>query len=393
MDNLHLNILWIDDEHENLKGTKGNAKKNGINLIPFKSLNGGISELQRNYPIYDGVLLDAKFFETEDDLAGTEDTYNIFRAKEQLLQLNKKFEIFVFTGQAEAFDDKTFNKAFANVYKKGSSVERDRLFKDIKKAAEKQEDYQIRYAFKRVFEICTEHYIGELAAQDLLDLLKVGDDLAVDNQFNTIRKIVEDLFLAFNKFNLLPKEFVSRGVSLNESSKFLTGKDSKGNHFIEKEYKHLEETHLPKIIASFIFNILSATQNGSHRSSYDAHVKTMKTPYVFKSLLYQLMEVLVWFKIYVDSKPITENWININDETLNSESSIDVISGSVINLNIQKGFAFFKPDEGSGNTFIPPHLVESNGLKELDNITVEIEEYYDQRDNQDKKRVKRIQII
>jgi hypothetical protein len=33
------NILWIDDEHETLTGTKGRAKRNGINLIPFKSLN------------------------------------------------------------------------------------------------------------------------------------------------------------------------------------------------------------------------------------------------------------------------------------------------------------------------------------------------------------------
>src|SRR5690606_5065658 len=163
MEELFYNILWIDDEHETLTGTKGRAKRNGINFIPFKSLNGGMSELERNYPYYDGVLLDAKFLENEDDVQGTEDTYNVHRAKERLLQLKKKFEVFVLTGQAEAYEDKTFQKAFTKVYNKGSDDETDRLFEDIKKAASQQEDTQIRHSYKRVFEVCTEKYIGEYA--------------------------------------------------------------------------------------------------------------------------------------------------------------------------------------------------------------------------------------
>ena len=172
MEDIFYNILWIDDEHETLTGTKGRAKRNGINLIPFKSLNSGMDELERNYPFYDGVLLDAKFFENEDDVKGTEDTYNVHRAKERLLLLKKKFEVFVLTGQAEAYEDKTFKKAFTKVYKKGSDEEIDRLFSDIKGAAATQEDTQIRHSYKRVFDVCTEKYIGEYAGQDILNLLK-----------------------------------------------------------------------------------------------------------------------------------------------------------------------------------------------------------------------------
>src|SRR5690606_18643107 len=176
MEELFYNILWIDDEHETLTGTKGRAKRNGINLIPFKSLNSGMDELERNYPFYDGVLLDAKFFENEDDIKGTEDTYNVHRAKEQLLQLKKKFEIFVLTGQAEAYEDKTFKKSFTKVYKKGSDDEIDRLFVDIIKAASSQTDTQLRHSYRRVFDVCTEKYVGEYAGQDLLNLLKVEDE-------------------------------------------------------------------------------------------------------------------------------------------------------------------------------------------------------------------------
>lgn len=391
MEDILYNILWIDDEHESLAGTKGRAKRNGINLIPFKSLNNGMYELENNYPFYDGVLLDAKFFENEDDVKGSEDTYNVHRAKERLLQLKKKFEVFILTGQAEAYEDKTFKKAFTKIYKKGSDDEIDRLFADIKLAAATQEDTQIRHAYKRVFDVCTEKYIGELAAQDVLNLLKVNEDISIDNQFNAIRKIVEDLFTAFSKYRLLPLEFVTPGVALNESSKFLAGKAADGTPFIEKGYQHSEKTHLPLLIASSLRSILSITQAGSHRSNIDLHVKTIKTPYLFKSVLFQLFDVLAWFKQYVDSNPKIENWIRIDNVTeAIPVSAEDTVLGKVININQQKGFAFFKPDAVGDNVFIPPHLVTNHSLTEQMPVSVEIEQYIDNRTAETKTRVKRI---
>lgn len=390
MEDILYNILWIDDEHQTLTGTKGRAKRNGINLIPFKSLNSGMDELERNYPFYDGVLLDAKFFENEDDVKGTEDTYNVHRAKERLLQLKKKFEVFVLTGQAEAYEDKTFKKAFTKVYNKGSDEEIDRLFADIKLAAATQEDTQIRHSYKRVFDVCTEKYIGELAGQDILNLLKVNEETNIDNHFNAIRKIVEDLFTAFNKFSLLPAEFVTPGVALNESSKFLAGKRSEVSLFTEKGYQHLEETHLPPQIAFFLRSILSVTQSGSHRSSIDLHVKTIKTPYLLKSVFFQLLDVLAWFKMYVDSSPKTDNWVKVESVAETPEIKAELIHGKVINVNPQKGFAFFKPDLIGDNVFIPPHLVTNHSLIEGMPIKVEIEEYTDNRTGEFKNRVKRI---
>lgn len=392
MEDIFFNILWIDDEHETLTGTKGRAKRNGINLIPFKSLNSGMDELERNYPFYDGVLLDAKFFENEDDIKGTEDTYNVHRAKERLLQLKKKFEVFVLTGQAEAYEDKTFKKAFTKVYKKGSDEEINRLFSDIKVAAATQEDTQIRHSYKRVFNVCTEKYIGELAGQDILNLLKVNDETNIDNHFNSIRKIVEDLFIAFNKFNLLPAEFVTPGVALNESSKFLAGKDSDGSLFSEKGYQHLEETHLPKQISYYLRSILTVTQAGSHRSEIDSHVKAIKTPFLLKSVFFQLLDVLVWFKMYVDSNPKTENWVKVETANEVDKSAAEMIPGTVININSEKGFAFFKPDSSGDNIFIPPHLVAKYTLTERMPVQVEVEEYTDNRSNELKNRVKRIDL-
>lgn len=394
MEDIFYNILWIDDEHETLTGTKGRAKRNGINLIPFKSLNSGMDELERNYPFYDGVLLDAKFFENEDDVQGTEDTYNVHRAKERLLQIKKKFEVFVLTGQAEAYEDKTFKKAFTNVYKKGSDEEIDRMFSDIRIAAAKQEDTQIRHNYKRVFDVCTEKYIGEFAGQDILNLLKVNDDTNIDNYFNAIRKVVEDLFIAFNKFNLLPSEFVTPSVALNQTSIFLAGQDQYENtDAVYKQHKHLQETHLPKQIASYLRSILSITQAGSHRSEIDNYVKTIRTTYLLKSISFQLLDVLIWFKMYVDSNPKKENWVKVETETEEAKHNEVYICGKVININPHKGFAFFKPDEGGDNIFIPPHLVTNHSLIEELPVQVEIEEYTPNGTNLLKNRVKCIKNL
>lgn len=393
MEDIFYNILWIDDEHETLSGTKGRAKRNGINLIAFKSLNGGMSELERNYPFYDGVLLDAKFFENENDAEGSEDTYNVHRAKEQLLQLKKKFEVFVLTGQAEAYEDSTFKKAFTKVYKKGSDVEIDRLFVDIKEAASCQQDTQLRHSYKRVFDVCTEKYIGEYAGQDLLNLLKVEDESNIDNHFNAIRKIVEDLISAFHKFNLLPSEFVRPNVALNQSSIFLAGQDQhERTDLIFKQHRHLEETYLPPQIANYIRSILAVTQSGSHRSNIDQHVRSLKTPFLLKSVSFQLLDVLVWFKMYVDSNPKTENWEKIESFGEVSDTVNELVHGKVININTQKGFAFFKPDAIGDNVFIPPHLVSLHSLQDQMSLQVEIEEYTDTRNGELKMRVKRVEL-
>ncbi|MEA5099397.1 MAG: hypothetical protein VB011_02625 [Bacteroidales bacterium] len=391
MNNKTYNILWIDDEYQRQDALIRSARDNNIKLIPFKSLDGGISELTKNYPYFDGILLDAKFFENEDDVAESEDIEFSFRAKERIEQLPKKFEIFVLTGQAEAFEDKTYKKVFKNVFKKGIDEDEDALFEAIIKAADNQIDTQIRHKYQRVFDVCTEKYIGELAGKDLLNLLKDNGELDSENYFNSIRKVIEDLIKAFYKFNLLPKDFIYPSISLNESSKFLTGKNTNDELFKEKGYQHNIETHLPKQISNSLRNILSITQAGSHRSEIDQHVKLLNTPYLLQSILFQLLDILIWFKIYIDGKPKTENWIKIDSSTeIDLKDSSLLCSGTVININYLKGFAFFKPFNDSENVFIPPHLVNNHSLVENQTIDVEIEEYTDNRTGENKSRVKRI---
>ena len=98
--------------------------------------------------------------------------------------------------------------------------------------------------------------------------------------------------------------------------------------FTEKGYKHLEETHIPEQISTMFWNILSVTQDGSHRSKIDSHVKSLNTSYLFLSILHQLLDIIIWFKIHIDSNPKTENWSKIDNSIKESNSNIKKRGGN-----------------------------------------------------------------
>ena len=96
--------------------------------------------------------------------------------------------------------------------------------------------------------------------------------------------------------------------------------------------------------------------------------------------------------MYVDTNPKTRNWIKVEAATEVADPAAEKIQGNVINLNSQKGFAFFKPNAIGDNVFIPPHLVTNHLLREGMPLQVEVEEYTDNRTGEVKKRVFKIEL-
>jgi hypothetical protein len=380
-------VLWIDDDAEKQDGFLDSAYLNGLDINYYKTSKLGMEELVSKMEQYDAVILDAMVYnESEDEKAALTGLFNSIK-RINALSDRKKIPYFIFSGYIDQDQHASAREMLADEIIFIKSKDNKALFKAIKEAADKQIDTQIRHKYQRVFDVCTEKYIGENAGTDLLKLLLSVDNSTTENQFNSLRKIIEDVFTAFNKFQLLPNAFITPSISINESSRFLSGKNHKGELFTEKGYQHIEETHLPVQISSMLWNILSITQDGSHRAKIDAHVKYLNTSYLFQSVLYQLLDVIAWFKIHIDSNPKTENWTKIDNTVQETISNIK--KGEVINLNIYKGFAFLKPEDGSDNVFIPPHIITGDTLKVKDVITGEIEEYIDNRTGELKRRVKR----
>lgn len=399
------NVLWFDDQckDENMQEIADKAyDKYSIILNGVESAEEGLKFLVANHHFIDAILLDARFYLNEGDISGTEDLKGLRKVWDKIIQLEAQGIVlpkFIFSGQPKLDQDQTFRDTYGNFYSKHDPEELNKLFADIIEAANNRSETQIRHDYSIVFEVCSEKYIGEESQKPLFEILKsfktpwilFNDEL----YFTQIRMILEYMFRAANKLGLLHDKCInSRGkVNLTESSLFLSGELT----------KHLEVSckvsHFSKIISDEVKSILFITGAASHTVDPDIknninlieYRKAINTPYLLYSLTFQLMDILIWYRKYVDNNPDkTKNksqWLPI--EIANG----DWRDGTVINYNSVKGFAFFKPDDGSANTIIPPHLVNENRLANYESVSVVIEEYKDAKTQDSKTRVKELKRI
>jgi hypothetical protein len=290
-------VLWIDDKHEELSGFKLQAAQNGIVLNSFKSRKAGMAELEQNYPFYDGVLLDAKFFEDEDDAVGSEDLAALNAAKEKLFQLPKKFEVFVLTGQAQLFEDKTFNTFVPRYYRKGIAEDINKLFTDIKQAADNQIETQIRHENPEVFEIFENGYLPNAVNLQVLELIKAPlptNRVEIKAMLTNIRSIHESCILELESIGVVPDST----LQFNAIVRHLSGNKNSTNGFqpTTTEYQNDSIENLHKWLyftcGKYIHNLRDANYNGY-----------MISRYAVDSLRSGILELLLWFKkTYEDNK-------------------------------------------------------------------------------------------
>ena len=300
-------VLWIDDEYEQLLDVKNQARNAGLTLIPFRSLEGGMAELTDNYSSYEAVLLDAKFYEKENDAAKTEDTRNVFAAQQQINKLasKKEFEIFVLSGQSSdpTIIDDSFRKSFTKFYRKGVVADVNKLWLDIRTAAEKQPIVQLRRDYPSVFAACDDRYVSKNLEPILISLLQDYDQgrLNVDH-LNVIRKVLEKLTDGICGYGLVPESL----DTLNTVARFLRG-DWSGKSRNDTSYKlDFKHSNFPAEVGWMISSLANTTQAGSHPLYLDAHLRKMETDYWLKASFFQMLALLEWFKPFMELDPHME---------------------------------------------------------------------------------------
>lgn len=186
------------------------------------------------------------------------------------------------------------------VYDKLNDAHLVNLWDDLKCAADKQKETQIRHRYKQAFDLCTDEYIGASAAKPLLMLLEAVEEVNVEynteENLNAARKIVEKLFSTFNKVGVIPDVVWKGAGNINNSGKLLTGR--------HPAYS-LEEEIAPPVISHLLKSILNLTQDGSHAEGelslkVDGFIKEQPTGFLFSGVIFHLMEVMVWSKTYLD---------------------------------------------------------------------------------------------
>ncbi len=293
----NIKVLWIDDEHEKLDGFKGQAKIEGIDLIPFKSRIAGLDDLEANYKLYDAVLFDAKFFEKETDVAGTENLSNLSLAKDRLLKLPKVFEPFVLTGQAKLYNDQTFSAFIPKYYKKGVAEDVQQLFIDIKEFASGQIETQIRQENPKAFEAFRNGIIDERKSLLLLDIIQNYNDRDFRKKnINVQRDLLEVILKSLNHpIPFIPNDFFDDTKNNKPNLKWCSIFFGNGNVKLPDGSFERSPVKIDEEIGSIIRKLTSSTNVLSH----DNEEEIVAAP--FSSNMYLLIEILEWLPGFVQT--------------------------------------------------------------------------------------------
>ena len=357
-------ILWVDDEHhkDEFKPFKRRAKTEfNINIESVASFEDFKSKMLKDYKIYDGIITDARFKKDANQTDGTEELDALFELKSFIdtFKNKKVFKIHIFTGQADLKSgDKNFEIQFKdNVYYKGNDSDGNgptKLLEDIIVNADKLSETNIKHKYNRVFEVFNDHYLPKSSIKDLLKFL--DDKIEHDkSSIKMARDFIEDLFRSFAKHDIIPSFFIDKGVKCSAISRFISGKE-------ENNYKLDESSLPPKIITDMIEYLVKTTNPACHRSHIDDHINNVATDYLFDSVKYALLDVIIWFKLYIDNQPATKNWSKIESSSIVDS---DYIKGKVIQLHPVKFIAFLQPyDKSMVNAYIPRSFVVENELQE-----------------------------
>lgn len=381
-------VLWIDDKYfdPTFESFKLSAKIFGIELIGEKYHLQGMEILKNDSSFeYQAVILDVFGFKKSDIEENTLSNLGLNHSLKELNELmsSRLIPWFVFTGEPKYTDnedlkntiltyqeDIKFGRSDLCYYIKGSHDEE--LLQDIKLEIDKQQQTQIQYQHKRVFQIAKKLNIPNEDINHLVTIIKSIQSNKIDLEpslyFTQLRKYVEYVFRDAAKYNILHEKCIDKDgkVNLTDSSLFLAGvstKHSKPNRV------SCTKTHFSKIMAENIKNLLFITGTASHTSDvdpaknmdYQTYREQIKTPYLLYQLTFTIFDLLIWYENLINQNPDPEEnkklWVEITEES----EEHNWVEGELKSVN-DAGYGTFQPSDDSKAINIRPTDIAEHNL-------------------------------
>ena len=269
---VNLQVLWVDDMPSD--AFINEAFKYGLSLTVCTSVNGGIQLLKDKSKVWDAIILDAncKLTDNEQEQPSLK---ALKEAMNQLIHMRTDIPWFVYTGgdyegvehleymiKERSYDDRLY-------YEKPK--QRYELFDNVKKAVEANSSYIIRQKHSAVCSFYTD--------ADLVDLLLKQDneDFDTDTSIpNRVRQIIEWIMRYFDGRGLLSIPFTGTNIAKCSSSL--------------GEIPQLVPIH----VARSMHFCVEVCNNGSHGDEIIANIAGGEAPYLNKSLILNLLNILQW---------------------------------------------------------------------------------------------------
>ena len=320
----YYNIVWADDDIDILlEDIQPLFTRNGINIIPFTSARPAIECIRANHEFIDAIIVDAKF--SKDGEAFQEEGKSfpgLSLFMQELSSLRNEFKMpypcWIFTGYGELLRDKYDKEDLAGfedeIIRKGANYETLREWVASicdKIALTSSNEFKIRQENAKLFELCTDSYLGRESAQRLLSILDYKKSNK-EEHFNTIRKVLEEIL----------DLFVREGLIDN-----ITDKIS-----IPARIRQIESTYgntLPQYVIPSMKLLLvsSPISHSDTRETKEFHDGSI--PYMYESLLYTLKNLMCWLKPFIDSERVRKANYQSDEDIIDEYDESDLQVGEL----------------------------------------------------------------
>lgn len=291
------NVVWADDDvHSLLEDYDSLFESKGINIIPFESAKPAIDYIRANDSLIDGIIVDAKFSR---DGEAVQEEGKSFPGLSMFMQelnslrneANMPYPCWIFTGYGDLLRDKYDSDDLScfedEIIRKGANYETIKEWVSSmceKIALTQSKEFKLRQENSKLFELCTETYLGRSMSQTLLNIL----DCESKNEqhiFTSFRFVLEEMM------DLLVRDSIIDNLTAKTAINDRIDK-------LENAYKG----RLPKyVIPSLKLLYVSSPLN---------HPDTQETkdlmngllPFMYETLLVTLKNIVPWFKSFVDTE-------------------------------------------------------------------------------------------
>lgn len=288
-----IEVLWIDDECMTDSGkltTMGEefvnyAYDKKIKITPMQTYKEGVGAIRNNPHKWCAVILDihnqkATSGKASDEFDAARDEIKSIQA----LNHQKEPYIFILSGNklyhGEHSTIRRPDYCSKSIYDKNGENYKT-LFEDILNIQNVSKLYTCHEQYKDVLDIAT-NFCGKQTGQGLLKILYDTTINDVKNNpalFNEMRKILEDIMKVLEQYQYSYFAETKEDISLNNLSRYI------GN-----------DKNVPVYIQRAFHTLTSVTQNGSHRLDVDSEVSCSRAPYLLRSCLFELCNILIWIR-------------------------------------------------------------------------------------------------
>lgn len=276
-------VLWIDDQWEEMISFKERCEEteNGFEIVCATNSEDGMKIFEDHLEEWSGVILDAKVFVSSksevDRLKGMQNS--IERINE--LRTRREVPYYIFTGQPDLISSSYFAEQYDGRYFEKDRDE-EKLITAIKQNADNLVNTQIIHKHQAVFDC----WPGR--KKELLKILTALETESWQDAslLNEIRKMMEDVIEKLCKCGYCTKTF--RRTNLGECSAMLGQPDV--------------STIIPVHIQRAIHLCVAVTNEGSHREKTDSDIRNNMAPYLIRSLIYSMLDILYWCRNLPDPK-------------------------------------------------------------------------------------------